>query len=139
MITSAYSKNSNFSGFNPILQKFRMMICEIIVYKTVRGMFLIFCRSNFINNFIVKSNFSEASSHRNLIISRTIYLKKISTHRFEDHICTNKLQEFLKNFFFEDFELFSRLQNHWFGPHFFPQKNNFILFFKCGYLILMQY
>ena len=53
-MTSAYSKSSNSSGFNPILQKFCMMICEIIVYKTVCGIFLIFGQSSFINNFIVK-------------------------------------------------------------------------------------
>ena len=42
-----------------------------------------------------------------------------------------------KNFFFQ--RLFLRLRNHWFGPHFFPQKNNFVVFFKCDYLILIQY
>ena len=54
-----HSTSSNSSGFNPVLQKFYMMICEIIVYKTVGGIFLIFCQSIFINNFIVKSEFSE--------------------------------------------------------------------------------
>ena len=44
MITSAYSKSSN-----PILQKFCKMICEIIVYKMMCGILLIFCRSGFIN------------------------------------------------------------------------------------------
>ena len=52
-------KGSNSSGFHPILQKFYEMICEIIVFKTVGRIFLIFCRSSFINNFIEKSNFSE--------------------------------------------------------------------------------
>ena len=61
-----------------------------------------------------------------LNISRPIYLKKVSAHRFEDHICTNKLEEI----FFKDFELFSWLQSHWFGPHFFPQKNLFYIFFQ---------
>ena len=40
--TSAHSKGSNSSGFNPILQKLYKMICEIIVSKTVEGIFLIF-------------------------------------------------------------------------------------------------
>ena len=35
------------------------MICEIVVYKTVCGIFLIFCQTSFINDFIVKSNFLE--------------------------------------------------------------------------------
>ena len=61
MITSAYSKSSNSSRFNPILQKFYRMICEITISKTVCGIFLIICRSSFINNFIVNNNFSEPS------------------------------------------------------------------------------
>ena len=46
-------------------------------------------------------------------------LKKIPAQRFEDHIRTNKLEEFFfsKNVFFKDLELFSRFQNHWFGRH----------------------
>ena len=116
-------------GFNPIFQKFCKMICEIIVCKLVRGIFLIFCQSSFLNSFIGKSNFLEPKNYWNLIISRPIHLEKISAHRFEDNICTNNLEEFFffeKNFF-KDLELFSRLQNHWFGPYFFLQKN-FILF-----------
>ena len=42
VITSAYSKSSNFSSFVPILQKFYEMICEIIISKTVCGIFLFF-------------------------------------------------------------------------------------------------
>ena len=101
VIISAYSKSSNSSGFNPILQKFYHMICEIIVSKTVCGIFLILCRSSFIDNFIVKSNFSQPKNHPNLNISRPICLIKISAHRFEDLICTNKLEEIFfrkKNF-----------------------------------------
>ena len=77
MITSAYSKSSNSSGFNPILQIFYEMICEIIVSKTVCGIFLFFCQSRFIKNFMGKNNFSESQNHRKLNISKTIYLKKI--------------------------------------------------------------
>ena len=40
----------------------------------------------------------------------------------------------LEGFFFNDFELFSRLQNHSFGPHSIAQKIVFY-FFKCEYLI----
>ena len=93
MITSAHSKSSNSSEFNPILQKFYDMICEIIVSKTVCGIFLIFCRSSFINNFMVKNNFLEPKNHRKLNISRTICFEKISAHRFVDLVCTNKLEE----------------------------------------------
>ena len=57
MIASAYSKSSNSSGFNPILEKFCEMIRAIIVLKTMCRIFLIFCRSSFINISIVKNNF----------------------------------------------------------------------------------
>ena len=77
--SSAYSKSSNSSGFNSILQKFYEMIREVIVSKTLSCIFLFFCRSSFINNFIAKSNFSEPLNHQN------------SGHRLEDHISTNKL------------------------------------------------
>ena len=72
------------------------MIREIIVSNTVSGIFLIFCRSSFTNNFIVENNFSTLKSPKLIFrnISRTIYLKKISAHRFEHHVRSNKLQEF---------------------------------------------
>ena len=95
MITNAHSKSSNFSGFNPILQKLYKMTCEIIVSKTVCRIFLNFCRSSFmINNFIVKNNPSETKNYRKLNISKPIYFKKNFAHRFVDLICTNKLEEF---------------------------------------------
>ena len=129
MITSAHSKSSNSSRFKKTLQKFYKMIWEIIVSKTVCGIFLIFCRSIFINNFMAKNSFSEPKNQRKLSISRSIYFKENSTHGFVGLICTNWLEGFFfEKFFFKDLELFSRLQNHWFGPHFFPQKINFILF-----------
>ena len=54
------------------------MIREIIVSNTVSGIFLIFCRSSFTNNFIVENNFSTLKSPTLIFrnISRTIYLKK---------------------------------------------------------------
>ena len=94
MITSAHSKSSNSSGFNPILQKFYEMICEIIVSKMVCGICFIFCWSSFINNFMVKNNFLKPRNHQKLNISKPIYFEKISAHRFVDLICTNKLEEF---------------------------------------------
>ena len=81
----------NFSGSNPILQKFYEMICEIIVSKTMCGIFL---DRVLFNNFMVKNNFAEPKNHRKLNISRPIYFKKNSAHRFVVLICTNKLEEF---------------------------------------------
>ena len=109
VITSAHSKSSNSSGFNPILQKFYEIIREIIVSKILCGIFLIFCLSSFISNFIVKNNFWEPQNHWNLNISITIYLKKISAHGFEDYTRTNKLEEFFFFFFFFKKVVFQRL------------------------------
>ena len=120
MITSAHSKSSNSSGFNPILQKFYEMICEMIVSKTVCRVFLIFCRWSFINNFMVKKNFLEPKNHRKLKISRSIYFKKISAHRSVDLIC-----------------IFFTTAKPLIWASFFSTKINFILFFKGDYLILI--
>ena len=80
MITSAHSESSNSSGFNPILQKFYKMICEIIVSKTICGIFLIFCRSFFINNFMMKNSFSEPKNQWKLkCLEIHLYLKKFRT------------------------------------------------------------
>ena len=134
MITSAYSKSTNSSGFIPILQKFYKMICEIIVSKTVCGIFLIFCRSSFINNFMVKNSFSEPKNQRKLNISRHIYLKKISAHCF-GLICMNKLKGiFFRIFFFPRSFFTTATRLIW--RHFFHKKQ-FYTFFKGDCLILM--
>ena len=120
MITSAYSKSSNFSGFNTMLQKFCMMICEIKL-STKRCTEFSWCLVDRVLVIILlwRAIFQNLYNYRNLNISRPVYLEKNSAHRFEGHICTKKLEEFF--FFFKDLELFWRLQNHWFGPHLFPQ------------------
>ena len=135
MITSAYSKSSNSSWFNPILLKFCVMICEIIVYKTVCGIFLIFCRSNFINYLIVKSNFSEPQNHWDFNISRPIYLEKISAHRFEGHICKNKLEKvvFWKKIFWRTWSFFHDCKATDLGLIFFHKK--IILYFFSSVVI----
>ena len=74
IITRAYSKSSNFVGLNPNLHKF-CEICEIIFFKTVCGIFLIFCRSRFMNDFFVKNNFLEPWNHQKLK-SWPIFFKK---------------------------------------------------------------
>ena len=68
IISSLYSKDSNSLGFNPILQKFSEMICEIILSKIVCRISLIFRRSHFINNFVVKKNFFETVKSWDLFI-----------------------------------------------------------------------
>ena len=95
VIASTHSKSTKPSGFNLILHEFYDMICEIIVSKTVREIFLIFCRSSFTNNFMVKNNFSEPKNHQKLYISRFMcFLNKIPARHFVGLICTNKLEYF---------------------------------------------
>ena len=140
MITSPYSKSSKPLWFSPILQKFYKMICEIIISKTICRIFLFFCQSRFVNNFMEKNKFSEPQNHQMFNSSRSFYFEKLSAHGIEDLICRNKLDIFLfEKFFFKDLDFFSSLKNQLFGRHFFPQKFNFILFFKANYLILIDY
>ena len=118
IISSPYSKGSNSLEFNPILQKFSEMICEIILSKMVSRMSLIFRRSHFINNFVVKNNF-----FWNREISRPIYFKNISAHHFEYLTITNKLEgSFFKKILFIDPELFLRFQSHSLARHFLHKK-----------------
>ena len=122
MITSAHSKGSNSSGFNPTLQKLYKTICEIIVSETMCGIFLIFYRLSFINNFIVKNSFSEPKNQRKSNISRPIYFKKMSAHRFVSLICTNKLERFFfrKNNFSRTWSFFHDCNTTNLGIIFFP-------------------
>ena len=129
-MTSAHSKTSNSSGFNPILQRFCKMICEIIVSKTLCGIFLIFCWSSFINNFMVRNSFSEPKNKRKLNISRAIYFEKISAHRFVVLICTNKREGFFfrKNFFSGTWSFFHDYSTTNLGA-IFPRKKIILYFF----------
>ena len=53
-------------------------------------------------------------NHQNLNILRPIYFKKYSAHRFEEHICMNKLEELI---------------------FFIKKKIILFIFFRCDYLI----
>ena len=96
------------------------MIREIIVSNTACEIFLIFCLSSLINNFIVKSNIWEPQKHQNLNISRTIHLKKIP-HTLLNIICA---QISSKNFFSKMF--FSRT---WSFNHDYKTTNLGLIFF----------
>ena len=85
------------------MQKFYTMIREIIVPKSCADFLLFFVDQFLLAILLWRTN------HWNLNISRTIYLKKIFAHCFEDQICTNKLEEFFfQNFFFKDLDPFFR-------------------------------
>ena len=130
VITTAHSKSSSSSGFNPILR-----IYKIIVSKTLCGIFFIFFRSSFINNFMVKNNFLEPKNHQNLNISRPIYFKKISAHRFVGLICTNKLEAV---FFLKMWSFFRNCKTTNLCFIFFHKKWFYtVLYFKGDYLILI--
>ena len=137
-ILRAPTTGSNSSGFNPIFQKFCMMICEIIAYKTVCRIFRIFCRSSFINSFIAKSNFRTLKSPK---------LNYLESHLFSPHTVLKIISAQIswKNFFFEKtfFQglgvFFTTAKSLITASFFSTKKNIFILFFKCGYLIVMQY
>ena len=123
IISSPYSKGSNSLEFNPILQKFSVMICEIILSKMVSRMSLIFRRSHFINNFVVKNNFFET------VKSRDLFILKIFPHTILNIL---PLQISWRIFF-------QKNPFHWSGAFFtipksltcasfFAQKINWILF-----------
>ena len=134
MIASAHSKSSNSSGFNPTLQKFYKIICDIFVSKTVSAIFLIFFRSSFINNFMVKNSFSEPKNQRKSNIWRPIYFEDISAHRFVGPICTNKLEGFfLRN---EGLGAFFPTAARLIWASFFSTKN---IFFFQGWLFNLTF
>ena len=131
MITSAHSKGSNSSGFNPTLQKLYKTICEIIVSETMCGIFLIFYRLSFINNFMVKNGFSESKNQRESNISRPIYFKKISAHRFVGLICTNKLEGFFsEKIIFQGLGAFFTTATRLIWASFFFHKKIILYFFS---------
>ena len=77
-------------------------------------------------------NFSEPWNYQKLNI------KKISAHRFEDLIFTNKLEGFLFLFFI-DLESILRLENHLFGRHFLYKKINFkVIWFQRSIKFIAQ-
>ena len=115
--TSAYSKSSNSSRFKPIFQKFCEMIFEIILSKTMCGIFLTFYL------FILKK-------------FNPFTLKKNFAHRFEDLIW----QISWKDFFFLNsitwnFSYYCKITHLVVSV----LHKRFILLSKCDYLILTQY
>ena len=108
------------------------MICEIIVSKTVCRIFLIFCRSSSINNFMVKNKFSEPKIHRKLKILRPINFYKISVHYLEGLTCTINMEGFFfrKENFIKDLEFSSRLQKPLIWAPFFSTKTEFYTSFQ---------
>ena len=62
------------------------------------GIFLISCQSSFINN-CEEPFFGNLKSQKHKYFENHLF-KKTSAHRFQNHICTNELEEFFsKNLF----------------------------------------
>ena len=72
-----------------------------------------------------KNNYSEPGNNQKLNISRTIYFKKISAQRFEDLICTNKLDRFVffEKHFFQGLGAFFTTEKPLIWAPFFATKN----------------
>ena len=128
VITSLYSKSSNSSGFNPILQKFYEMICEIIVSSAEFFCFLV----NPVLLIVLWRRTIFRSRKIASRISRPIYFKKMYPHRFEDRICTNKLDAFFfrKTFFSRTWSFFHDWKAINLGVIFFHKKLIFHFFSK---------
>ena len=135
VITNGYSMSSNSSGFNAILLKFYEIICDIVVSKTVCGIFWVFCQSSFVNNFMEKSNFLESQNYRKLNIWKPIYFQKNFAYRFEERICTKKLDGFFfrKTFFSRTWSFFHDWRTTNLGVIFFHKK--LILYFFSKVII----
>ena len=102
-------KSSNCLGFNPILQKFYEMICEILVSKIMSEIFFIFYHSCFTNNFIVNSKFRNHKITKRENISKPIYLKNFP------HIvifCTKKYTFFQMWLFHFNIIFITYFKNH---------------------------
>ena len=100
MVTSAYSKSSNyFTEIPSYLAEFREIIYEIIISKIVGGIVLIFCISRFINNSTVKKREIETVKLSKVKYLEIDLLSKISQIHFEDPICTGNLEETLFKYF----------------------------------------
>ena len=114
-----------------MLQKFYKMICDIIVSKTVCGIFLIFSWSSFIDNFMVMNSFSEPKNQWKLNISRPVYFGKISAQHFVGLICTNKLEGFFfDKIFFQGLGTFLATARRLIWASFFSTKRYFYFFFQ---------
>ena len=73
--------------------------------------------------------FFGALKSRKLKYLETHLFKKNSAHRFEDHICTNKLEElFFENNLFQGLGVFFATEKPLILASFFQQKINFLLF-----------
>ena len=124
-------RSSNSLRFNSILQKFYEMICEILISRTMCGIFLIFVVRVLLMVSFWRANFGTIAT-----FSDPFIFKKFRQTVLKILSAQNKLEKLLfKIFFFKDLEQFLRMQNHLFGRHFSVQKINFIPFFKCDYTL----
>ena len=96
------------------------------------GLSFIFCRSIFIGNFIVKNK-----SLKLKYLQNHLFKKNFRTLFWRSNLHKQAGRIFFSKFFFQRLgPFFSRLQNHWFGAHFFAQKK-FSSFFQMWLFIFI--
>ena len=141
MITSARSKSSNSSGFNPVLQKFYEMICEIIFSKTVWGIFFIFCRSNlqFHEQFHGEGQFSEPNITESWISPRYPFILTKFPHTVLKILSVQMSWKnlFLNFFLLRTWSFLHDCKTTNLGVTFFNRKLILYIFCKGDYLILI--
>ena len=132
MITSVYSKRSNSSGFNSVLQKFYEMICQIIVSKTVCGIFLIFVRLRFISNFIVKVNFRNRNHQKNVEVH--LLSKSFHTQFWRFYLQKSAGRIFFKKNFCQGLGSFFKNAKLLTWRSLLLYQKQFYTFFNCNYI-----
>ena len=127
-------KISSSLGFNCVLQKLYQRIFQIIAFKRISGIFLIFFVVPVLLIILLwRATFRNRKSPKaqSYNIWRSIYFKKNSTYYFEDIIYSNKLKGF---FFKKDFFQESKTPNL---DIIFLQKK--ILYFFASVIILFKH
>ena len=102
----------------------------------MRGIFFIFCRSRYINNFVKQEQFFTTVNHQKLNLEINLFLQNF-VHRLENLIYINKLEKYIfQKGFFQELEAFFHECKIINLGTIFSTKNDFILFLRCNYLIV---
>ena len=113
------------------------MICEKIFSKRDCGVYLIFCRLRFINNFIAKKQFSgNVKSPKVKYLKANLFFKYFCTRFSRFCLYKQDRKNFPKNFFSRTWSSFFKKAKRLIWAPFFTQKIKSILLFKCEYSIL---
>ena len=140
-MTSAYSKSSNSSGFNPNLQNFYEMICETVVSKTVYRIswFVFFLSVEFYYKIYCEEQFFGTLKLPKLKYPKThlLFFKKNPHTVLKIMSPQISWKEFFsKKSFSRTWSFFRDCKITKLGLIFLPQKINYlIVFLNCDYFI----